>query len=369
MGTIWILNYSMTYKCFICSEFVKRKHEDSILFGDSCPQDAMSSVKNTLQVTTSAFEEKYLGLPTPNGRMTKGKFQNLQVKISKRLFSYDDHPTQAGKEVLIKFVAQSIPTFIMSVFKIPLGVCDDLNCMVSNYYWGAEDGRRKTHWYAWNKMQRPKSHGGLGFRDFRLFNQALLARQAWRLLTFPDSLRARLLKVKYYPNGRLEDTVFSGNPSPTWQAICHGLELLKKGIVWRIANGQNTRIWRDRWLVREPTGGLITQKGRCRFKWVLELLDHNGVWGSLPIDIESDCLEAVKMVQSEGSNRSRYAFLVEEIKENLKERDSCITHIRRCQNSASHVMANFGRSQAQTAVWLGSGPEEVIDIVRRDCNT
>ena len=112
----------------------------------------------------------------------------------------------------------------MSVFKVPLGVCDDLNRMVSN--WGAEEGKRKTHWYAWNKMTRPKARGGLGFRDFRLFNQALLARQAWRLIAFPNSLCARLLKAKYYPSGRLEDTVFSANPSSTWQAVSYGLELL-----------------------------------------------------------------------------------------------------------------------------------------------
>lgn len=87
------------------------------------------------------------------------------------------------------------------------------------------------------KMMRPKSQGGLGFRDFRLFNQALLARQAWRLLVYLESLSARLLKAKYYPSGRLEDTVFAGNPSSTWKAVCHGLDLLKKGLIWRIANG------------------------------------------------------------------------------------------------------------------------------------
>lgn len=176
----------------------------------------MESVKKLLLVTSSGFEEKYLGLPTPDGRMSKEKFQNLQVKMSNRLFAYDGHPTQAGKEVLIRAVAQSIPTYIISVFKLPMELCNDLNRLVRNYYWGAEKGKRKTHWYAWNKITRPKKQGGLGFKDFRLFNQALLARQAWRILEFPDSLCARLLKAKYFPNGRLLDTVFAENPSRTW---------------------------------------------------------------------------------------------------------------------------------------------------------
>ena len=94
-------------------------------------------IKNVLGVTSSDIEEKYLGLPTPHGRLTKGKLQNLQVKLSKCLFSFDGHPTHAGKEVLIKRVAESIPTFIVSVFKFPFGVCDDLNTYGSELLLGS----------------------------------------------------------------------------------------------------------------------------------------------------------------------------------------------------------------------------------------
>jgi hypothetical protein len=211
--------------------------------------------------------------------MSSGKFQSLQARLAKCLVEWDDsHKSQAAKEVLIKAIAQAIPVYVMSVFKLPLGLCDELTRMIRRYWWGAENGKRKTHWIAWDIMLRPKDYGGVGFRDMRLFNQALLARQAWRLIQYPDTLCARILKAKYYPNGVLLDTVFSGNGSSTWHAIEYGLELLKKGVVWRVGNGANIRIWRDPWIPRETSRYPRSNQGRCRYRWVADFLLPDGTW-------------------------------------------------------------------------------------------
>lgn len=184
--------------------------------------------------------------------MNKGKFQTLQEKLSKWVLQWGDNRlSQGGKEVMIKAVAQAIPTYVMGVFKLPAGLCEDLTKIIRDFWWGAEHGRRKMYWVAWDVMLRPKNMGGLGFRDMQTFNQALLARQAWRLIDKPDSLCARLLRAKYYPNGSLVDTVFTGNASSSWQTIEFGLQLVKNGIIWRIGCGEGVRIWRDPWIPRD----------------------------------------------------------------------------------------------------------------------
>lgn len=218
----------------------------SILFDDTSPAETQDAIKNLLQIVCHNFEDKYLGFPTPEGRLNKGKFQSLQEKMWKRIILWgENYLSSGGKEIMLKAVIQAIPVYVMSIFRLPESVCEDLNKLARNFWWGADKGKRKTHWRAWSCLTKPKHNGGLDFRDFRLFNQALLARQAWRLLDKPDSLCARVMKAKYYPNGSLVDTAFGGNASPGWRAIEHGLALLKKGIVWRIGNGRSVRIWRD----------------------------------------------------------------------------------------------------------------------------
>ncbi|PNT60993.1 hypothetical protein BRADI_5g08864v3 [Brachypodium distachyon] len=104
------------------------------------------------------------------------------------------------------------------------------------------------------------------------FNQALLARQAWRLLAKPNSLCARLIKSKYFPHGNLLDTAFIRSSSSVWQGITHVLDLLKKGYVWRIGNGRSVDIWRDNWLPR----GNFRVSGRAsqtRLRRVSDLID------------------------------------------------------------------------------------------------
>jgi ribonuclease HI len=85
-------------------------------------------------------------------------------------------------------------------------------------------------------------------------------------------------------------------------------------------------------------------------------------WCSEPLLIETDCLEIVKLLNTKGINRSAYSSIVEEIKTLIKVLRACITHVKRCQNTSSHFLANYARNHACTAVWLASGPEGLASM-------
>ncbi|CAO2192714.1 unnamed protein product [Urochloa humidicola] len=247
----------------------------SIMFNEKQEEERIASVKHQLNVHRVSFEAKYLGLPTPEGRMKADRFQAITERLMQRCNAWEEKfLSSAAKEVLIKSVAQAIPVYVMGVFKLSGQLHESLTRCIRRFWWGEKEGRRRTHWISWEKFTKSKGQGGLGFRDLALFNQALLARQAWRLVERPDSLCARVLKAKYYPNGNLLDTAFPVCQSPTWKAIVHGLELLKKGIVWKIGSGTNIRIWRDPWLPRRWTFKPAGKRRPCRLKWVSQLIDQ-----------------------------------------------------------------------------------------------
>ena len=89
-------------------------HKCSMLFSPTCPRTVQQSIKGTLQVTQTTFEAKYLGLLTPEGRMSKGKLKSLQEKLAKSLMEWgDNHISLGGKEIKIKVVAQVLPAVHM----------------------------------------------------------------------------------------------------------------------------------------------------------------------------------------------------------------------------------------------------------------
>ena len=108
--------------------------------------------------------EKYLGLPMVGGKSKVNTFKELGEKITRRVMRWKEkYISKAGREILIKTVAQAIPTYTMRIFKIPKVLCDIINSTLTKYWWGQTKDEKKIHWINWKKLCTPKKNDGMGF--------------------------------------------------------------------------------------------------------------------------------------------------------------------------------------------------------------
>lgn len=157
--------------------------------------------------------------------------------------------SRAGKEVLIKSVAQTMPSYAMSVFLLPLEITKDIERVLAKFWWGSKPNQQSAiHWMSWSRLSHHKTSGGMGFRDFRDFNLAMLGKQGWRFMSNTGSLAAKLFKARYFSKSNFLDASLGNNPSFVWRSIWEAKNLVKAGARWMIGSGSNINITNQPWL-------------------------------------------------------------------------------------------------------------------------
>ena len=80
----------------------------------------MAAIKEIFHLNIVYRHEKYLGLPSMIERNKRNFFNGIKLRVISKVSSWQHkHFSKRGKDVLIKAIAQAVPTYAMSVFKIP----------------------------------------------------------------------------------------------------------------------------------------------------------------------------------------------------------------------------------------------------------
>jgi len=126
---------------------------------------------------------RYLGLEI-GGNPRKAQFWEPVVnRINARLSSWKGKfLSMAGRICLIKSVFTSIPLFYLSFFKALVSVCNRIESIQRSFLWACGRDNRSIPWVSWENICKPFEEGGLGIKDIRKFNFALMVKWKWRLM-------------------------------------------------------------------------------------------------------------------------------------------------------------------------------------------
>ncbi|KAL9438276.1 hypothetical protein AB3S75_024032 [Citrus x aurantiifolia] len=137
----------------------------------------------------------------------------------------------------------------------------------------------------------------MGFRDFSSFNQALVAKQGWRILQFPDSLVAKVLQARYFQNKDFMKAKLGSTPSFVWRSILWGRQILSSGARWRIGGGQKIQIHKDNWIPKPSTFKPIVRPSLPEDTLVAELINEENKWNESLIYRHFNRMDADKIVE------------------------------------------------------------------------
>ncbi|CAL8990363.1 unnamed protein product [Prunus brigantina] len=206
--------------------------KSSLLFGKKCHARVQKQVGEILQVQQKDGFGRYLGLTADFGVSKQQVFEEL-----------------------------------------PINLCKEIEREIIRYWWKGHKEHKGIHWVGWHHLSMMKEAWGMGFRDLRCFNLAMLAKIGWRIIQYPDSLLATTYRDKYF---RSSDFMSAGGGHGTswgWKGILQGRKILEVGMRWRIGNEHQVRTCRDKW-VPSPSSFKIYSRHPEIPVLVQGLIDH-----------------------------------------------------------------------------------------------
>ena len=112
------------------------RQKTTIFFSKSTPHSAQAAIQDMLGVPTIKQNERYLGLPSFIGRAKYSSFAQIKERVWSKLKGWKEKLiSQAGREILIKSVAQAIPAYAMSCFRLPNRLIKEIEVLIQRFWW------------------------------------------------------------------------------------------------------------------------------------------------------------------------------------------------------------------------------------------
>nr|GEV11062.1 RNA-directed DNA polymerase, eukaryota, reverse transcriptase zinc-binding domain protein [Tanacetum cinerariifolium] len=192
-------------RCFYLASCLKINLHKSKLMGIGVSSNVVAAAASLISCSILTAPFNYLGVKVGSNMSRITSWDDVISKVSSRLSKWKLKLLSiGGRFSLLKSVLTSIPLYHMSIFKVLIGVLNNLESIRRNFFYGVDGSDRKLAWIGWNMVLTSKKNGGLGVSSFFAHNHALLFKWVWRFLTDGSSLWTRFIKSIFGNKGALD---------------------------------------------------------------------------------------------------------------------------------------------------------------------
>ena len=151
--------------------------------GSGLSQDEESQCSHALGTPVGVLPSGYLGLPLSAVQLRVADWQPVVGKVEQRLEGWKAKIlSKGGRLVLLSSVLSAIPTFYLSVFRIPARIEQRLSGIMRRFFWKWSTEGRGLALVAWDDICTPIDQGGLGVPHLDTMNVALLSKWVIRIM-------------------------------------------------------------------------------------------------------------------------------------------------------------------------------------------
>ena len=139
--------------------------------------DNVDELADIMECGVSSLPLKYLGLPLGACFKAKSIWDGVLEKMEQRLAGWKRlYLSKGGRVTLIKSTLSNLPTYLLSLFPIPVSVANRIEKLQRDFLRGGIGDEFKFHLVSWSKDCSPISERRLRIRNLRVFNRALLGK-------------------------------------------------------------------------------------------------------------------------------------------------------------------------------------------------
>ncbi|CAA7013109.1 unnamed protein product [Microthlaspi erraticum] len=205
---------------------------------------------------------RYLGLPLLHRKLWKSDYSPLTDKIKGKFNHWTVKGLSfAGRLQLISSVIYSLVNFWFSAFTLPKGCLKDIEKLCNKFLWAGDLSKKTSAKISWKGLCLPKPEGGLGLRNFVVWNRALNLKLVWLLFTSTDSLWVAWMREHRLKRQNFWSAESKNSDSWLWKSLLSLKGLASSFISCEIGNGRNTSFWYDHWTDHGPLISYLGESG------------------------------------------------------------------------------------------------------------
>ncbi|WMV13960.1 hypothetical protein MTR67_007345 [Solanum verrucosum] len=179
-------------------------------------------------------------MPLDAKSMSKEIWSNVLEKCEKKLARWKrQYLSLGGRVTLINSVLDAMPTYMMSLFPIPV---------VRKFLWQGNKDKKGYNLVKWNDLIMGKKYGGLGIKNLQNHSKALRMKWLWKYANDKHPLWRKVLKAKYEEENRwMTKEVISPYGVNLWRSIRALWDGFKIKTKVKVGNEEKTSFWGDDW--------------------------------------------------------------------------------------------------------------------------